>query len=444
MDSDEAKPVIEKEDIGEKPKDDEFKKISTLKLPETVEDFKSLPSGTLTEDFTEEREIVSWPPLNSLEGIEDEFLIQMQKVTEATDDPDLIFKSLIFYLGNNRYSEVIEELMAFEPQFDEPLLPEPEVITSTGDEHKTPAKAIILLDASSSMLLSVDGKQKMGVAKEAVRSFAKTIGASSDISLYVYGHAGTQEDKDKEISCSTIEEIFPTQIYNEEAFFKAVENVEAKGWTPLAEAIKAARENNTNFEGDITLYIVSDGAETCDGNPVEEAKLFAEAKENRIVNIIGFNVDAKGEDQLKQVAAAGKGEYISADSQEELNNSIKKQWVPSFIDVMNKQLSSPKNSFAVVWTNMEINKKAERIKAAVTTENIRFNHAIRFLKSSNVITDEQSEELSTMVADYQTRLKNLSDEAANIKHGEVDTMVNEMDQRIQEWAERMNQLREEA
>ncbi|KRG09822.1 hypothetical protein ACA29_22270 [Lederbergia galactosidilytica] len=58
-------------------------------------------------------------------------------------------------------------------------------------------KALILLDASSSMLLNVEGKQKMAVAKTAANRFATTIGTNHDISLIVYGHAGTQNDEDK-------------------------------------------------------------------------------------------------------------------------------------------------------------------------------------------------------------------------------------------------------
>ncbi len=47
------------------------------------------------------------------------------------------------------------------------------------------------------MLLNVEGKQKMAVAKTAANRFATTIGTNHDISLIVYGHAGTQNDEDK-------------------------------------------------------------------------------------------------------------------------------------------------------------------------------------------------------------------------------------------------------
>ncbi|MCQ6276050.1 VWA domain-containing protein [Bacillus sp. V3B] len=65
-----------------------------------------------------------------------------------------------------------------------------------------------------------------------------------------------------------------------------------------------ASENSENI-----LFIVSDGIETCGGNPVEEAKKLANSDLNVKVNIIGFNVDDAGQKQLKETAAAGNGTY---------------------------------------------------------------------------------------------------------------------------------------
>ena len=221
------------------------------------------------------------------------------------------------------------------------------------NEEAGPTKAFLLLDASSSMLLPVDGKQKMGIAKIAVKRFAKTLGEENEVSLYVYGHAGTQEDKDKELSCTKIDEIYPLQNYKEEDFNSTVDEVAAKGWTPLAAAIQTVNEASKDVEGPLTVYIVSDGAETCDGDPVKAAEEFAQDNENRKVNIIGFNVDQKGEDQLKAVAEAGNGEYISADNSEELNNSIAEKWViPSMIDVIYIKHSGP-NGFTVLTRSIQ-------------------------------------------------------------------------------------------
>jgi Ca-activated chloride channel homolog len=80
---------------------------------------------------------------------------------------------------------------------------------------------------------------------------------------------------------------------------------------PLAASIAAAEKDLQGKEGNNVVYIVSDGIETCDGNPVEAAKKLHESNIKAEVNIIGFDVDNKGQQQLKAVAEAGGGEFQS-------------------------------------------------------------------------------------------------------------------------------------
>ena len=54
--------------------------------------------------------------------------------------------------------------------------------------------------------------------------------------------------------------------YEEKSFSEAVDHVQAKGWTPLANAIKKVREDTQGSSEAIIVYIVSDGAETCGGD----------------------------------------------------------------------------------------------------------------------------------------------------------------------------------
>ncbi|MBS4193313.1 VWA domain-containing protein [Bacillus sp. FJAT-49705] len=420
--------------------------IEAVKIPATIEEFASSMPGQLTKDFPYDKETASWPSTNTLKGIKDELTEHLRAAAKATDDTDILFKSFIFYLGNSAYDEVVPELMAFKPQFDEPYLPEPEEASENKaiQENAAPSKAIIMLDASSSMLLNVDGEQKMKIAKSAVRSFAKTIGATSEVSLYVYGHAGSQENKDKQLSCSKIEEVYPLQKYHEEKFYKAVDGVEAKGWTPLAGAINKAKEVSQSMDGDITLYIVSDGAETCDGNPVEEAKRFVQGQENHKVNIIGFDVDEKQENQLKAVAEAGQGEYFSAKNTEELQNTVIQKWVPpGMIEIMGKQWASPKGTFAILGQDMDVEKMSQKITYAINVEQGRFRDAANVMLTEKMITEEQKDRLINKIEEHKEKLEQLNGQLKEQKKMEIDAEVNRIDQKINDWAKRMELLREE-
>ncbi|WP_326255485.1 vWA domain-containing protein [Lederbergia lenta] len=419
--------------------EDETKILNQVQVPTSIEELRETEPGILTSDFENETSVFA--AIDPLEGIEKQWVAELKKMPKEADI-ELWMKALVYYLGNNAYQKTVGDLVEFEPNFPEALLPEPETITRDDKTKKeSPDKAIILLDASSSMLLDVDGKQKMKIAKDAVLNFGKTIGANSELSLYIYGHAGTQNEEDMTLSCSQIDEIYDRSKYEEKSFVKAVNEVEAKGWTPLAEAIKTAHADNEKYEGNLTLYIVSDGMETCEGDPIAEAKAFAGNLEKRHVNIIGFDVDADSETQLKEVAAAGNGEYLKADSAEELQGSITKKWVPSDFDIAMKSLQSPKNSFALSFQRLEVDKMAVLIQHAISTENRRFNEAIRMAKSEAVITDEQEVTLQKEIDRHKELLLQLKDTLQAEKQQSIEDEVKRIDGKIEDWTKRMEDLK---
>lgn len=430
----------------EKSKGGEFiiQEIKKITIPNTVDEWKDLKPGLLAKNFDYEHETSEWPA--DVNEVKDEFIVEMKKVIKEDTDDDKLFKSLIYLLGSNIHQELINKQLSLKANFEEPYLPEPseEKDTKSNKKNVAPSKAILLLDASSSMLLEVDGQQKMDIAKTAVRRFAKTIGAKSDVSLYVYGHTGSQEDKDKELSCTKIDEVYPLKKYEEKTFTEAVEHIQAKGWTPIAAAIKKVREDSKAYTGAITVYIVSDGAETCDGDPVKEAEEFAKRTAAHKVNIIGFNVDQKSETQLKAVAKAGNGEYLSANNTDELNQSISKKWVPpSFLDVIGKQWSSPKMSSELYKHLNTAQMNFYKIDRAAFVEKIRFQSAIQLLANEKMINEDQKNSLDEKLINYEKQLETLNNNLLEQKKQEINKDADRIDKQINDWAKRMDDLRKE-
>ena len=436
--------IVEKEQPSETENFD-IEKLELIKqvlIPSTLEEWKETKPGVFASDYSFEHETSSWPKdARELTAVEREELIQ---ATDMIEDEETMFKMLLYYFGSNVFSDLVDKQMNYAAVLNEPYLPEPtkETITTENKEKVTP-KAMLLLDASSSMLLSVDGKQKMGIAKTAMKRFAKTIGASSEVSLYVYGHAGSQDDKDKELSCSKIDEVYPLQAYSADKFDPVVDDVVARGWTPLASAIRTANEASKDFDGALTVYIVSDGAETCDGDPIKEAQEFAKGDENRKVNIIGFNVDKKGEDQLKAVAEAGNGEYISAGNSDELNNSIEEKWViPSALDVVYVQLNAP-NGFAISNAQYDIGQISLSLSFAISNERNRMSQMVNLMKLEGMITEEQADTLQAMVQERKEALSKWNEELSESKKQTVQQEYNRIHKKIDDWAEEVNKLRSE-
>lgn len=183
----------------------------------------------------------------------------------------------------------------------------------------------ILLDASGSMAGKVDGKTKMDLAKKAIQDFAGSLPSHAEVSLRVYGHKGSNSNKDKKVSCASNEVVYPFSTYDKESFQKSLDKFQPTGWTPLAAAIQAAKEDLQSAAGESReniIYIVSDGVETCGGDPVKEAKSLHQSDIEAVVNIIGFDVDHKGQEELKKVARAGGGTYQTVEDAKSLQKAF--------------------------------------------------------------------------------------------------------------------------
>ncbi|MCC3645953.1 MAG: hypothetical protein ACQEXE_04160 [Bacillota bacterium] len=58
----------------------------------------------------------------------------------------------------------------------------------------------------------------MDLAKEAIQQFVESLPQKANVSLSVYGHVGTGQEKDKEKSCRKVEEVYPLSAYDPAAF----------------------------------------------------------------------------------------------------------------------------------------------------------------------------------------------------------------------------------
>ncbi|MGX5530509.1 VWA domain-containing protein [Bacillus toyonensis] len=187
----------------------------------------------------------------------------------------------------------------------------------------------ILLDASGSMAGKVNGQVKMEAAKKAIYNYLDKIPDNANVMLRVYGHKGSNNENDKSISCGSSEVMYPLQPYKKEQFNAALSNFGPKGWTPLASAIESVNDDFKEYTGEENLnvvYIVSDGEETCGGDPVNAAKNLNQSSTHAVVNIIGFDVKNSEQQQLKNTAEAGKGNYATVSNADELYQTLNKEY----------------------------------------------------------------------------------------------------------------------
>lgn len=178
-----------------------------------------------------------------------------------------------------------------------------------------PRRILLMLDASGSMAGRLDGRRKLDVAQDALLAFASRLEGDAQVALRVYGHRGGNREQDKPESCRASELALPFGPRDPAGFAAAVRAFQPSGFTPIAASLQAAARDfdagGATADGNV-VYVVSDGIETCDGDPAAAARALRESDIGVVVNVIGFDVDAAAERQLREVAEAGGGEYLAA------------------------------------------------------------------------------------------------------------------------------------
>jgi Ca-activated chloride channel family protein len=185
--------------------------------------------------------------------------------------------------------------------------------------HVSPTRVIVMIDGSGSMAGRMGGKTKLELARGAALSFVQGLPASVHASLLVFGQQGNNSEGGKAKSCSAIDIVAPMSI-DRGGFRTALGQVPAVGWTPLAAALDRAETllSASSVPGEQIIYVVSDGEETCGGDPVAAAARINKGRTRAIVNVIGFQLPASEAAKLAAVARGGGGSFANFSNEAEL------------------------------------------------------------------------------------------------------------------------------
>ena len=186
------------------------------------------------------------------------------------------------------------------------------------DDGADKSHLLFIFDSSKSMNDLIDGKEtKLEAAKKALSDFVAILPADLSVGLEVYGHMETQE-------CDDIEMIVPVGKLDVDEMQQKINSLQAFGQTPVAAALEKAAAAMRSLAGDKTIVLISDGVDTCDGDPVRAAERIREEMGIDVnIQVAGLGVDGRAKEQLKETASAGGGNYYAADNAQQLERSLK-------------------------------------------------------------------------------------------------------------------------
>jgi hypothetical protein len=261
------------------------------------------------------------------------------------------------------FPDDLEAATGFNPKINEPL--KKSTVGGKCGAIKTdllkigrPQNVLVILDISGSMNEPMDASTKMEIAKRIVSRYVDALPSSMKMAFVIYGKADCGED--------SIELVAPMGRLNKSALKARIAALAPRGSTPIANTLNRTGEFFKGFEKDNNnLILISDGMESCGGDPVKSILDLKESEANPEVTVIGLGVNQATRQQLARIAASSDGVYEDVKSEKDFINAF-----AQFFNKMNKFykeivcIVSQYNAYLTYETDQYNKSKSYLVKAA--------------------------------------------------------------------------------
>lgn len=185
---------------------------------------------------------------------------------------------------------------------------------------------LVIFDASGSMLKKFGKSRRIEVAKETLSELTQSmLPQGTPFAMRVFGDT-------KKGSCDTNLRI-PLAPLDRAVAKTAIDRlVSINGAkTAIAAAMHEAVSDLADAKGQELIILITDGEETCNGDPLKEIEALRASGIEARVSIVGFAVDDIGlKDTFSQWATAGGGGYFDASKPEEIAPAVHAALAPTY------------------------------------------------------------------------------------------------------------------
>jgi hypothetical protein len=180
----------------------------------------------------------------------------------------------------------------------------------------------LILDCSGSMnAVLPSGITRMEAARKAVSKVMSSIPPDIQIAFRAYGHQSAREKNDCNDTALLVP--FDSLTKNQASIISHVSRLQALGFTPITKVLEVAvADFPRDATGEKMIILVSDGKETCAGDPCAAARAIQNAGVKLAIHTVGFAVDDATRFQLKCIAETTGGAYFDAQNADQLEKVI--------------------------------------------------------------------------------------------------------------------------
>lgn len=175
---------------------------------------------------------------------------------------------------------------------------------------------ILVLDGSGSMWAELpEGRSRIEVARDVLSDFLSARDAAQPLGVIAYGHNRSGD-------CSDIETIAPMAIHDGQDLGLRLRALMPRGKTPLADALRRAAAEIPSAAEEADIVLVTDGLETCGGDPCAVAAELAAQGVPIRAHVVGFGLTEGEVQQIACVAEQTGGLILATQSGEELSEAL--------------------------------------------------------------------------------------------------------------------------
>lgn len=180
---------------------------------------------------------------------------------------------------------------------------------------ETATDLLLIIDASGSMWGQIEGENKIVIARRVLKDLIGTLPDDSQIGLVAYGHR-------REGDCEDVETVVAPGPVDKAALGARIDALNPKGKAPITTAIHKTVEVVRSRPGPATVVLVSDGIETCGGDPCQAVRDARDDGIELVMHVVGFDVGEVDVSSLECAAQAGGGLYLDADNAADLSAAL--------------------------------------------------------------------------------------------------------------------------
>lgn len=183
----------------------------------------------------------------------------------------------------------------------------------------TQKNVMFVLDASNSMWGQIDGKPKIEIAKAVLKDLSAKMPTGAKMGLIAYGHRFDRKLND----CDDMELMNPIGHFSAAEADNSFSFITPKGQTPIANTLKESAAWLQDQKGqDNTVVLISDGLESCDGDPCAAAKALNDAGVTTKIHVVGFDLSAEQRAKLECISKNGNGKMFAANDAASLSDAM--------------------------------------------------------------------------------------------------------------------------